>query len=111
MAFVDHFSENMPVSLRLSFSYEFTLPVGSSPVVIECPTVPIKRINYGPHRPYSGDFPGPGTSGSPVTLNQLFPYIRSVAYAKQLKTKHLLGLGWMLMEGILTESSGYRTKA
>ncbi|MBD3626568.1 endonuclease III [Cyclobacterium sp.] len=91
-AFVDHFSENMPVAeteLHYESPYQLLLAVVLS---AQCTD---KRINMVTPALFR-DFPGPAHLAA-SDFDQLFPYIRSVSYPNN-KTKHLLGLGKMLME-------------
>ncbi|MFO7823367.1 MAG: endonuclease III [Cyclobacterium sp.] len=91
-AFVDHFSENMPVAeteLQYESPYQLLLAVVLS---AQCTD---KRINMVTPALFR-DFPSPAHLAA-SDFDQLFPYIRSVSYPNN-KTKHLLGLGRMLME-------------
>lgn len=91
-AFVDHFSENMPVAeteLHYESPYQLLLAVVLS---AQCTD---KRINMVTPALFR-DFPSPAHLAA-SDFDQLFPYIRSVSYPNN-KTKHLLGLGKMLME-------------
>lgn len=91
-AFVDHFSENMPVAeteLHYETPYQLLLAVVLS---AQCTD---KRINIVTPALFR-DFPSPAHLAA-SDFDQLFPYIRSVSYPNN-KTKHLLGLGKMLVE-------------
>ncbi|WP_439483486.1 endonuclease III [Cyclobacterium plantarum] len=91
-AFVDHFSENMPVAeteLHYESPYQLLLAVVLS---AQCTD---KRINMVTPALFR-DFPSPAHLAA-SEFDQLFPYIRSVSYPNN-KTKHLLGLGKMLVE-------------
>lgn len=91
-AFVDHFTENMPVAeteLLYETPYQLLLAVVLS---AQCTD---KRINMVTPALFR-DFPTPAHLAA-SDFDQLFPYIRSVSYPNN-KTRHLLGLGKMLVE-------------
>jgi len=91
-AFVEHFSEKMPVAeTELKFESTFQLLVA---VVLSAQCTD-KRINLVTP-PLFRDFPSPAHFAA-SDFDQLFPYIKSVSYPNN-KTKHLLGLGKMLVE-------------
>lgn len=91
-AFVDYFSENMPVAeTELVYENPFQLLVA---VVLSAQCTD-KRINMVTPALFR-DFPTPMHLAS-SNFDELFPYIRSVSYPNN-KTKHLLGLGKMLVE-------------
>ena len=91
-AFVEHFSESMPVAeTELKFESTFQLLVA---VVLSAQCTD-KRINLVTP-PLFNNFPSPEHFAA-SDFDQLFPYIKSVSYPNN-KTKHLLGLGKMLVE-------------
>ncbi len=91
-AFITHFSENMPVAeTELQYENPFQLLVA---VVLSAQCTD-KRINMVTPALFK-DFPGPEYLAA-SNFDELFPYIKSVSYPSN-KTKHLLGLGKMLME-------------
>jgi len=91
-AFIKHFSENMPVAeTELRYESPFQLLVA---VVLSAQCTD-KRINMVTPALFE-KFPGPEYLAS-SNFDELFPYIKSVSYPNN-KTKHLLGLGKMLME-------------
>lgn len=96
-AFVEHFSENMPVAeTELKFESTFQLLVA---VVLSAQCTD-KRINLVTPALFR-DFPSPEHLAA-SDFDQLFPYIKSVSYPNN-KTKHLLGLGKMLVENFNSE--------
>lgn len=96
-AFVDHFSENMPVAeTELKFESTFQLLVA---VVLSAQCTD-KRINMVTPALFR-DFPTPAHLAA-SDFDQLFPYIKTVSYPNN-KTKHLLGLGKMLVEDFNSE--------
>lgn len=96
-AFVDYFSENMPVAeTELVYDNPFQLLVA---VVLSAQCTD-KRINMVTPALFR-DFPTPMHLAS-SNFDELFPYIRSVSYPNN-KTKHLLGLGKMLVEDFDSE--------
>lgn len=91
-AFIEHFSENMPIAeTELVYENPFQLMVA---VVLSAQCTD-KRINMVTP-PLFRDFPTPEFLAS-SNFPELFPYIKTVSYPNN-KTKHLLGLGKMLME-------------
>ncbi|SEJ18292.1 DNA-(apurinic or apyrimidinic site) lyase /endonuclease III [Cyclobacterium xiamenense] len=91
-AFVAHFTENMPVAeteLHYETPYQLLLAVVLS---AQCTD---KRINMVTPALFR-DFPTPAHLAA-SDFDQLFPYLRSVSYPNN-KTRHLLGLGKMLVE-------------
>lgn len=91
-AFIDYFSENMPVAeTELVYENTFQLLVA---VVLSAQCTD-KRINIITPALFS-NFPTALHLAS-SSFEELFPYIRSVSYPNN-KTKHLLGLGKMLVE-------------
>ncbi|SHM57147.1 DNA-(apurinic or apyrimidinic site) lyase /endonuclease III [Cyclobacterium lianum] len=91
-AFVKHFSANMPVAeTELQYENPFQLLVA---VVLSAQCTD-KRINMITPALFR-DFPSPAHLAA-SDFDQLFPYIRSVSYPNN-KTRHLLGLGKMLVE-------------
>tara|TARA_R110002124_G_scaffold223917_3_gene389242 strand:- start:19178 stop:19876 length:699 start_codon:yes stop_codon:yes gene_type:complete len=96
-AFVEHFSENMPVAeTELKFESTFQLLVA---VVLSAQCTD-KRINMVTPALFR-DFPTPAHLAA-SDFDQLFPYIKTVSYPNN-KTKHLLGLGKMLVEDFNSE--------
>ncbi|WP_048644483.1 endonuclease III [Cyclobacterium amurskyense] len=96
-AFVEHFSENMPVAeTELKFESTFQLLVA---VVLSAQCTD-KRINMVTPALFR-DFPTPAHLVA-SDFDQLFPYIKTVSYPNN-KTKHLLGLGKMLVEDFNSE--------
>jgi endonuclease III len=91
-AFINHFSENMPVAeTELEYENPFQLLVA---VVLSAQCTD-KRVNIVTKELFK-DFPT--AAHLAVThFDELFPYIRSISYPNN-KTKHLIGLGKMLME-------------
>lgn len=96
-AFLDHFTEKFPeAETELNYGNAFELLVA---VVLsaQCTDVRINKVTPALFR----DFPGPEfLAGS--NFDELFPYIRSVSYPNN-KTKHLLGLGKMMVEDFGSE--------
>ncbi|MBB6326699.1 endonuclease-3 [Algoriphagus iocasae] len=91
-AFIHHFSENMPVAeTELHYENPFQLLVA---VVLSAQCTD-KRINLVTPALFR-DFPRPEFLAA-SNFDELFPYIKTVSYPNN-KTKHLLGLGKMLME-------------
>ncbi|EAZ82043.1 endonuclease III [Algoriphagus machipongonensis] len=91
-AFINHFSENMPVAeTELQYENPFQLLVA---VVLSAQCTD-KRINMVTPALFK-DFPEPEFLAA-SNFDELFPYIKSVSYPNN-KTKHLLGLGKMLVE-------------
>lgn len=91
-AFIHHFSENMPVAeTELQYENPFQLLVA---VVLSAQCTD-KRINLVTPALFR-DFPKPEFLAA-SNFDELFPYIKTISYPNN-KTKHLLGLGKMLME-------------
>ncbi len=96
-AFIDHFSENMPVAeTELRYEDPFQLLVA---VVLSAQCTD-KRVNIVTEALFR-DFPTPEHLAH-SHFDELFPYIRSISYPNN-KTKHLLGLGKMLVEDFNSE--------
>jgi endonuclease-3 len=91
-AFIKHFSENQPIAeTELQYDNPFQLLVA---VVLSAQCTD-KRINLVTPALFQ-DFPTPAHLAV-SNFDELFPYIRSVSYPNN-KTKHLIGLGKMLVE-------------
>jgi endonuclease-3 len=91
-AIIKYFSENMPVAeTELKYENPFQLLVA---VVLSAQCTD-KRINMVTPALFR-DFPTPAHLAA-SNFEELFPYIKSVSFPSN-KTKHLLGLGKMLME-------------
>jgi endonuclease-3 len=91
-AFIKHFSENQPIAeTELQYESAFQLMVA---VVLSAQCTD-KRINQVTPALFRA-FPTPAHFAA-SDFDELFPYIRSVSYPNN-KTKHLLGLGKMLIE-------------
>lgn len=91
-AFVTYFKENQPqAETELNYSNPFELLVA---VVLSAQCTD-KRINMVTPKLFA-DFPTPEHLAA-SSFYELFPYIKSVSYPNN-KTKHLLGLGKMLVE-------------
>jgi endonuclease-3 len=91
-AFIKHFSENQPIAeTELQYDNPFQLLVA---VVLSAQCTD-KRINLVTPALFR-DFPTPAHLAV-SNFDELFPYIRSVSYPNN-KTKHLIGLGKMLVE-------------
>lgn len=91
-AIIKYFSENMPVAeTELKYENPFQLLVA---VVLSAQCTD-KRINMVTPALFR-DFPTPAHLAA-SNFDELFPYIRSVSFPSN-KTKHLLGLGKMLVE-------------
>jgi len=91
-AIIKYFSENMPVAeTELKYENPFQLLVA---VVLSAQCTD-KRINIVTPALFR-DFPTPAHLAA-SNFDELFPYIKSVSFPSN-KTKHLLGLGKMLME-------------
>jgi len=96
-AFIQHFSENMPVAeTELVYETPFQLLVA---VVLSAQCTD-KRINIVTP-PLFRDFPSAEHLAT-SNFDELFPYIKSVSYPSN-KTRHLLGLGKMLVEKFQSE--------
>ncbi|HLU89395.1 MAG TPA: endonuclease III [Cyclobacteriaceae bacterium] len=91
-AFVEYFSENMPLpETELQYVNPFQLLVA---VVLSAQCTD-KRVNMVTPAIFR-DFPTPYHLAS-SSIEELYPYIKTVSYPNN-KTKHLLGLGKMLVE-------------
>jgi endonuclease-3 len=91
-AFINHFSENMPLAeTELQYESPFQLLVA---VVLSAQCTD-KRINMVTPALFK-NFPSPEYLAA-SNFDELFPFIKSVSYPNN-KTKHLLGLGRMLMD-------------
>jgi endonuclease-3 len=91
-AFVNHFSEQIPVpETELYYGNPFQLLIA----VILSAQCTDKRINMVTPAIFR-DFPTPPYLAT-SNFDELFPYIRSVSYPNN-KTKHLLGMAKMLVE-------------
>ncbi|PWL29872.1 endonuclease III [uncultured Roseivirga sp.] len=96
-AFVTYFKENQPeAETELNYSNPFELLVA---VVLSAQCTDV-RINKVTPKLFE-DFPTPEHLAA-STFDELFPYIKSVSYPNN-KTKHLLGLGRMLVEDFNSE--------
>jgi endonuclease III len=90
-AFIQHFSENMPVAeTELTYDNPFQLLVA---VVLSAQCTD-KRVNIVTRELFK-HFPSPEHLAT-THFDELFPFIRSVSYPNN-KTKHLIGLGKMLL--------------
>ena len=90
-AFIQHFSENMPVAeTELTYDNPFQLLVA---VVLSAQCTD-KRVNIVTRELFK-HFPTAAHLAA-TDFDELFPYIRSVSYPNN-KTKHLIGLGKMLL--------------
>jgi endonuclease-3 len=90
-AFIQHFSENMPVAeTELHYENPFQLLVA---VVLSAQCTD-KRVNIGTRELFK-HFPTAEHLAA-THFDELFPYIRTVSYPNN-KTKHLIGLGKMLL--------------
>lgn len=95
--FVAYFSENQPqAETELNYDNPFQLLVA---VVLSAQCTD-KRINLVTPKLFQ-DFPTPEHLAA-TNFDELFPYIRSVSYPNN-KTKHLIGLGKMLVEDFGSE--------
>lgn len=96
-AFIEHFSNHLPeAETELQYGNPFELLVA---VVLSAQCTD-KRINMVTPKLFA-DFPTPEHLAH-SNFDELFPYIKSVSYPNN-KTKHLLGLGKMLMEDFNSE--------
>ncbi|WP_289030605.1 endonuclease III [uncultured Algoriphagus sp.] len=96
-AFIDYFSQNMPIAeTELQYESPFQLLIA---VVLSAQCTD-KRINMVTPALFR-DFPTPEHLAS-SNFDELFPYIKTVSYPNN-KTKHLLGLGKMLVEEFNSE--------
>ena len=90
--FIDHFSKALPeANTELAYSNPFELLVA---VVLSAQCTD-KRVNMVTPKLFE-DFPTPEHLAV-TSFDELFPYIKSISYPNN-KTKHLLGLGKMLVE-------------
>jgi len=91
-AFISYFSENMPsAETELAYENPFQLLVA---VVLSAQCTD-KRVNLVTPQLFQ-HFPTPAHLAA-THFDELFPFIRSISYPNN-KTKHLMGLGKMLME-------------
>jgi len=91
-SFIDHFSKKQPeATTELDFSNPFELLVA---VVLSAQCTD-KRVNIVTKELFA-DFPTAEALAA-SNFDELFPYIRSISYPNN-KTKHLLGIGKMLVE-------------
>ncbi len=96
-AFIAYFSKNQPqAETELQYGNPFELLVA---VVLSAQCTD-KRINMVTPKLFQ-DFPTPAHL-SASHFDELFPYIKTVSYPNN-KTKHLLGLGKMLVEDFNSE--------
>jgi endonuclease-3 len=96
-ALIDYFSTHMPVAeTELVFENPFQLLVA---VVLSAQCTD-KRVNMSTPAIFR-DFPTPAHLAA-SNFDELFPYIKSISYPNN-KTKHLLGLGKMLVENFNSE--------
>jgi endonuclease-3 len=96
-AFIDYFSNHQPqAETELAYGNPFELLVA---VVLSAQCTD-KRINMVTPKLFQ-DFPSPAHLAA-TTFDELFPYIRTVSYPNN-KTKHLIGLGKMLVEDFGSE--------
>lgn len=96
-AFIDHFSNNMPIAeTELQYESPFQLLVA---VVLSAQCTD-KRVNMTTPAIFE-KFPTPAHLAA-TDFHELFPYIKSISYPNN-KTKHLIGLGKMLVEKFNSE--------
>lgn len=96
-AFIAHFSKKQPeATTELFYNNSFELLVS---VVLSAQCTD-KRVNIVTVKLFE-DFPTPEHLAS-SNFEELFPYIRSISYPNN-KTKHLLGLGKMLVDDFNSE--------
>jgi len=96
-AFIAYFSENQPqAETELQYGNPFELLVA---VVLSAQCTD-KRINMVTPKLFQ-DFPTPAHLAA-SHFDELFPYIKTVSYPNN-KTKHLLGLGKMMVEDFNSE--------
>tara|TARA_R110001592_G_scaffold60125_1_gene182754 strand:+ start:1775 stop:2428 length:654 start_codon:yes stop_codon:yes gene_type:complete len=96
-AFIAYFSENQPqAETELQYGNPFELLVA---VVLSAQCTD-KRINMVTPKLFQ-DFPTPAHLAA-SHFDELFPYIKTVSYPNN-KTKHLLGLGKMMVENFNSE--------
>lgn len=96
-AFINHFSENMPVAeteLVYENPYQLLVAVALS---AQCTD---KRVNLTTPAIFR-DFPTPYHLAA-TNFDELFPYIKSISYPNN-KTKHLIGMAKMLVEDFNAE--------
>ena len=95
--FIDHFEENMPIAeTELSYENPFQLLVA---VVLSAQCTD-KRVNIVTKTLFQ-HFPTAEHLAA-THFDELFPYIRSISYPNN-KTKHLIGLGKMLVNDFNSE--------
>lgn len=95
--FIAYFQENQPqAETELNYSNPFELLVA---VVLSAQCTD-KRINMVTPRLFA-DFPSPEHLAA-TSFDELFPYIKTVSYPNN-KTKHLIGMGKMLVEDFNSE--------
>lgn len=90
--FLRHYPDKLPeenTELHYSNAYELLVAVVLS---AQCKDERINQVTPALFR----DFPGPAYLAT-STFDELYPYIKSVSYPNN-KTKHLLGLGRMMVE-------------
>lgn len=91
-AFIDHFSNNMPIAeTELQYESPFQLLVA---VVLSAQCTD-KRVNMTTPAIFE-NFPTAAHLAA-TDFDELFPYIKSISYPNN-KTKHLIGLGKKLVE-------------
>lgn len=91
-AFIDYFSQHQPqAETELHYETPFQLLVA---VVLSAQCTD-KRVNIVTPALFK-DFPTPGSLAA-SSFDELFPYIKSISFPNN-KTRHLLGLGKMLVE-------------
>ena len=96
-AFIDYFSNHQPqAETELAYGNPFELLMA---VVLSAQCTD-KRINMVTPKLFQ-DFPSPEHLAA-TTFDELFPYIRTVSYPNN-KTKHLIGLGKMLVQDFGSE--------
>lgn len=97
LAFVNYFSENQPeAETELHYETPFQLLVAVA-LSAQCTDVRINKVTPTLFQ----DFPTPAHLAA-TTFEELFPYIKSVSYPNN-KTKHLIGMGKMLVEDFDSE--------
>ena len=96
-AFIDHFSRSQPeATTELDYSNPYELLVA---VVLSAQCTD-KRVNIVTKELFA-DYPSPQHLAK-AAFEELFPYIRSISYPNN-KTKHLIGLGKMLVNDFHSE--------
>lgn len=96
-AFVDHFKERQPtVETELNYSNPFELLVAVA-LSAQCTDARINKVSPK----LFADFPTAEHLAA-AHFDELYPYIKSVSYPNN-KTKHLIGLGKMLVEDFNSE--------